>query len=423
MEFCVLTEEEFRGFATNHPQESFFQTVETGNLRKSYGSIIHYLGVKKGDKVIAGGMFSETPCMFGKKRLYAPQGFLIDYYDYDLLKYFTEELLKYGKKINAMFIKCDPNVIYRLRNGDGEIINEKPEGEEVINNLKKLGYRHFGFTKDFRFTLSRWNFRVELNKDYEELKKGFSKSTRKNIDNAYKNGVSVRKSSIDDIDVLSSLFQATADRRGFENPRDTEYYKRMYKYLGDLMQFYIAHVDFNVYYNNIKEMLDEEKKNNTEIKKKMEYDMVGAKLTNGLATSDKRILKLEKDLEHAKELLDKYPEGKDIGGLLSIKSGCEYVTLTSGTLTEFKEFTPKYVMYNEHILDAYKFGMKYVNFFGISGNFDKKDPVYGVYEFKRGFNGNVIEMVGEFTLKVSNTYYIYNMFRHLKIFLRNIIKR
>ena len=81
MEFCVLTEEEFRNFATNHPQESFFQTVETGNLRKSYGSIIHYLGVKKDDKVIAGGMFSETPCMFGKKRLYAPQGFLIDYYD------------------------------------------------------------------------------------------------------------------------------------------------------------------------------------------------------------------------------------------------------------------------------------------------------------------------------------------------------
>lgn len=422
MEFCVLTEDEFRKFATNHEQESFFQTVETGNLRKSYGSVIHYLGVKKNKKIVAGGMFSETPCMFGKKRLYAPQGFLIDYNDYSLLEFFTLELKKYGKKINAMFIKCDPNIIYRLRDGDGQIINEKPEGEDVINNLKKLGYKHFGFTNDFRFTLSRWNFRIELNKDYEELKSGFSKSTRKNIDTAYKYGVTVRNSSIDDIEKMAELFKSTADRRHF-NTRDANYYVRMHKYLGNLMHFYIAHVDFNVYKEYLIKTLEDEKKNNLDIKKKMEVDMVGAKLTNNLDTSNKRILRLENDIKHAEELLKEYPDGKDIGALLSLVSGNEYVTLTSGTLTEFKEFMPKYVLYNEHILDAYKFKLKYCNFFGISGSFDKKDPIYGVYEFKRGFNGNVIEMVGEFTLKVSNTYYIYNMFRHLKIAFRNIIKR
>ena len=107
MEFCILTEEEFKKFSSVHPQESFFQTVETGNLRKSYGSIIHYLGIKKNNEIIAGGMFSETPCMFGKKRLYAPQGFLIDYDNYEVLEFFTKELLKYGKKIkqciNIMF--------------------------------------------------------------------------------------------------------------------------------------------------------------------------------------------------------------------------------------------------------------------------------------------------------------------------------
>ena len=80
-------------------------------------------------------------------------------------------------------------------------------------------------------------------------------------------------------------------------------------------------------------------------------------------------------------------------------------------------------MYNEHILDAYRFKMKYVNFYGISGNFDPKNPLYGVYEFKRGFNGQVIEMIGEFTYKVSKTYPIYNALRHIKIGIRNIIKR
>ena len=422
MEFCVLTEDEFRTFSESHPQESFFQTVETGKLRESYGSIIHYLGVKKDGNIIAGGMFTETDCMFGKKRFYAPQGFLIDYHDYELLKFYTEGLKNYVKKHKGMFFKMEPNIVYRLRNGNGEKYDPDLPDDETINNLKRLGYKHFGFTSDFRFTLSRWNFRVELDKSYEELKAGFSKSTRKNIELTYKKGVTVRKSSIDDIEKLAEMFQATADRRHFHT-RDADYYRRMHKYLGNLMQFYIAHVDFNVYLDYLNTELNNEEENNANIKKKMEFDMVGAKLKNNLETSNKRINKLTADIEEAKKLLETYPEGKDIGGLLSLKSGNEYVTLTSGTLTEFKTFMPKYIMYNEHILDAYRFGMKYVNFFGISGNFDPKNPIYGVYEFKRGFNGQVIEMVGEFTYKTSNLYYIYNMFRHLKILLRNITKR
>jgi len=422
MEFCVLTEDEFRTFSESHPLESFFQTVETGKLRESYGAIIHYLGVKKDGKIVAGGMFTETDCMFGKKRFYAPQGFLIDYHDYDLLKFYTDGLKKYVKKHKGMFFKMEPNVVYRYRDGNGEKYNPDRIDTETISNLKKLGYKHFGFTNDFRFTLSRWNFRVDLDKDYEELKAGFSKSTRKNIDLTYKKGVSVRKSSIDDIEKLAEMFQATADRRHF-NTRGADYYTRMHKYLGNLMQFYIAHVDFDKYLEYLNAELKNEEENNSNIKKKMEIDMVGSKLKNGLETSNKRIEKITKDIEEANKLFELYPNGKDIGGLLSLKSGNEYVTLTSGTLTEFKSFMPKYIMYNEHILDAYKFGMKYVNFFGISGNFDPKNPIYGVYEFKRGFNGQVIEMVGEFTYKVSNTYYIYNMFRHMKILLRNITKR
>ena len=402
MEFCVLTEDEFRKFSESHEQESFFQTVETAKLRESYGSIIHYLGVKKNNKIIAAGMFSETNCMFGKKRFY--------------------EVAKYVKKHKGMFFKIEPNIVYRLRDGNGEKYDPDIVDEETFNNLIKAGYKHFGFTEDFRFTLSRWNFRVALDKPYEELKAGFSKSTRKNIDNSYKNGVTVRNSSIKDIDKLAEMFQATADRRHFST-RDAAYYKRMHKYLGDLMHFYIAHADFKVYLENLEQSMKEEKENNESIKKKMETDMVGNKLKNNLENSNKKLAKLEKDIERAKELVKEYPDGKDIGGLLSIKSGIEYVTLTSGTLTEFKEFMPKYIMYNEHILDAYKFKMKYVNFYGISGNFDPKNPVYGVYEFKRGFNGEVIEMIGEFTYKVSNTYPIYNAFRHIKICIRNIIKR
>ena len=60
MKFEKLTEKEFNKFSKPHPQASFFQTVETANLRKLYGSKIHFLGVKENDKIIAAAMFTET---------------------------------------------------------------------------------------------------------------------------------------------------------------------------------------------------------------------------------------------------------------------------------------------------------------------------------------------------------------------------
>ena len=422
MKFVELTKDEFNKFSKKHEQESFFQTIETADLRKSYGSKIHYLGVKKGKEIIAAGMFSETPCMFGKNRFHSPQGFIADYNDLELLKFFTSNIKKYAKKCNAMFIKIEPNIIYQLHKADGSLYEDAVPNDLAINNLKKLGYKHFGFTKEYRFTQSRWNYRLVLDKPYEELRKEFSKSTRKNIDAMYDKGVKIRRGNEKDIEAMTYLLQSTAERKHFRY-RDLEYYKRMYKYFGDLMQIYIAYVDSDLYLENAHRHLKEEEEHKDIILEKMNREKVGNKLKNELETCEKLIEKLKLEVEEAKEFKNTYPNGKDVGGLLSIKSGQEYVTLTSGILEDAKKFKPKYIMYNEHIKDAYEYGFKYVNFYGISGVFDKSNPIYGVYEFKRGFGGEVVELIGEFTLKISNTYYIYNIFRHLKILLRKITKR
>ena len=419
MEFVTLTEKEFKDFQSKHELANFFQTVETGKLRETYGAKVHYLGIKEKNKIIAGGMFTDTKSMFGMRRYYAPQGFLIDFNNKELVKFYTDNLKKYAKEHKCMFIRLDPNVIYRLRDVNGDLYPDDKPNDEVIDYLKSLGYKHFGFTKDYRFTLSRWNYRVKIDKPYEELKQTFSKSTRKNIDSTYRNGVSIRIGTKDDVHTLTELLKATADRKHFLS-RDEEYYNRMYDCCGDLIRIYIAHIDFKEYLRVNKEDLEAEQKNNDEIKEKMTHDMVGNKLTNKLETSNKLIDKYKAQIKEAEDYLKEYPDGKDIGALLSVKSGKEYITLVSGILGDFKKFTPKYAMYNQHILDAYKFNMEYVNFFGISGDFSKDNPVYGVYEFKKGFNGEVVEMVGEFTLPVSSKYYLYNMFRHLKIVYRNI---
>ena len=417
MRFVELGEDEFEDFSKNHVQASFFQTVGVSRLRESYGSKIHYLGVKDNDKIIAATMFSETKTLFGKSTFYAPRGFLLDYHNLELLEFFTKQLKKYCKKKNGMMIKLDPNVIYQIRGNDGSVLKDGYKDDESISNLLKSGYRHYGFNLDFEYTQSRWNFRVDLDISYEELKQKFSKSTRKNIDATYKKGVRIRRGDIHDFESMEEILIKTAKRKNFQH-RSLEYYTRMHKYLGDEMCIYLAYLDPVVYLESSLSLLKEEEINNQKIIEKMNREMVGNKLKNQKNTSDKLLDKYKKEVEEAKLFKKENPKGCDIGVLISLKSGLEYLTLYSGILMEYKKFTPKYAMYNEHLLDAYKNQIPYANFYGISGIFDSKDKNYGMYEFKRGFGGNVIELIGEFTLPISVVYYIYMLLRKIKIFIR-----
>lgn len=413
MKFEKLTEKEFNKFSKNHPQASFFQTVETANLRKLYGSKIHFLGVKEKDKIIAAAMFTETTTFMNKKTFYAPRGFLIDYHNKKVLEFFTKELLKYVKKYNCFQIKIDPNLIYQVHANDGKELEDAKKDDETINNLKLLGYEHYGFNLDFKYTQSRWNFLVTLDKPYEELKQSFSKSTRKNIDSTYNKGVRIRKAEENDFESMEDILMKTAERKQFA-ARDLEYYKNMKKCLKGMMNIYIAYLDADIYLNSSIELLEKEKAHNEEILAKMEKDMVGSKLKNQKETSDKLLEKLKNEVETAKVFKEENPKGKDIGVLISVESGQEYITLYSGILMEYKRFTPKYLMYDAHIKDAYEKKLKYVNFYGISGVFDPSDKDYGMFEFKRGFGGNVVELVGEFSYPIGISYKLYVLLRNLK---------
>lgn len=421
LEFTELTEEEYKKFIKNRDDLSFLQTPEIAHLRKSYGSEIKYLGVKENNEIVCASMFSITITFRGKKTFYAPRGFLIDYEDLELLSFYTRELKKYSQKRNGLMIKIDPNVNYQIRDINGNPYPDTIPNDKVINNLKKIGFIHYGFNLDFEYTQSRWNFLVKLDVPYEELVNRFSKSTRKNIEATYERGIDVRKATIEDLESMEEILIKTAERKHFKS-RDLEYYKRMYKYLKDDVQIYIAYIDKNKYVKCSKKRLEESKEKLKLVEDKMKKDMVGAKLKKQLEIATNGVEKCKNELKEAEEFAQKIKDKKDIGVLISVKSGKEYITLYSGYLTEYSIFTPKYAMYNEHIKDAYKYGIPYCNFYGISGNFNKNDKNYGMYEFKRGFGGEVQELIGEFTYPVSKLYYVYMTLRKIKQKINKIRK-
>lgn len=413
MQFSTLTETEYRKFLDGNPMASFMQTVELSNLKKELGSKVHFVGIKKEDKIIAGSMILEDSTILNKKMFYAPRGLIVDYNDKELLTFFTKELKKYIKQHGGFVLTIDPNVIYRVRTSEGEIDPNDQANDEAINNLLSLGYKHYGFNLYLDSKQARWCYRFTLDEDYESKKVKFSKSTRKNIDFCIKKGLMVREGTIDDLEVMAEIFEITSKRRDFFS-RSLQYYQKMYKHMKDLMTIYIAYLDPNIYYEHTLGLLEEAKNNYDTVLKKMEKDMVGSKLLNQKETALKQIEKYEKELEKAKQFKKENPNGKDIGCLLSLRSGNEYLTLSSGVLAEYRNFTPKYLMYEHHIKEAYKEGFEYCNFYGITGDFDPKGKYYGIYEFKKGFNGNVIEYIGEFDLKVTNFYSVYKLLKRVK---------
>ena len=411
MEFVVLNEEEYRKFYDSNSQSSFMQSVELGHLKKEYGDIVHLVGIKKNKKIVAASLLLESKTILNKSMFYAPRGLIVDYHDFDLLSFFVTELKKYIKNHHGFTLTIDPNVIYRKRSSDGDILGN---GDDLsVNNLKKLGFKHFGFNTYLETRQARWAYLLELDEDYETKKSKFSKSTRKNIESTYKKGLQVRVGHIDDLNVMTEIFEITAKRKDFFY-RSLDYYKKMYKNMKDLMTIYIAYLNPDVYLEHTKKLLEDEKVKNKEITLKFDKDNVGNKLRNQKKTSDALIEKYEKELKRAEKFKEEYPKGKDIGCLLSIRSGNEYLTLSSGVLVDYKDFTPKYQMYEKHIEDAYKEGFKYCNFYGITGDFDPKNKYYGVYEFKKGFSGNVIEYIGEFELEVSSFNKVYKLLRKIK---------
>ncbi len=64
-----------------------------------------------------------------KKIFYAPQGFLIDYKNYDLLEVFTKEIINFVKEKNGIYLKIDPEILTTEKDEDGR------ELQGGINNL------------------------------------------------------------------------------------------------------------------------------------------------------------------------------------------------------------------------------------------------------------------------------------------------
>ena len=401
MNFVELTEKEFDAFFKKHPLSTFLQSPHFNAADELENWKIVYLGVKKGKKVIAGARVKYTPTHFNKYIYYAPRGILMDYNDEELVKFYTENIKKYIKEHNGYVLHIDPIVIHKERDIDGNVVEGGIDNGHVVEYLKSLGYKHTGFTRYYDYTKQvRWSFELPVKgKTEEQLLKEMNGNTRRAIQKAEHLGVKVRELKKDEIEIFKGIMDSTCERREFKD-KSLEHYKTMYDSFHDSgeTKFMLAYVDLKetlkILNNDLFELV--KNKSNAEAHKK---ESKLKELNSQIDNMEKRI----KEVEQIK---------KEKGNTLYLASAMfmifdrDVLYYHSGSYKEYMNFFGQYLIQWEMIKEAIKLDKECYNFYGIKGVFDKNDDDYGVYLFKRGFNGHVIEYIGDFYLPVSLYYYL-----------------
>lgn len=88
-------------------------------------------------------------------------------------------------------------------------------------------------------------------------------------------------------------------------------------------------------------------------------------------------------------------EGKAIAAVMPILYGNKVWYLYGGSSNEYRNLMPNYLLQWEMIKWGLHNGCDIYDFRGVSGFKDENDPQYGVYKFKKGFNGDFIEFIDE----------------------------
>lgn len=407
MDLIKLTEQEFKDFAYNHEQATFHQTIGWGKLKETNGWNYELIGMKDGKKIVGACLLLSKETPIKKKMFYAPHGFILDYNNFSILDEYVKRMKEYVKSNDGIFFKIDPYVMLKERDIDGKVVEGGVDNTKVYNHLKELGFREINGKVTEQTLQSKWIYWIDINgKPFEEMITPKMRLTHRQNE---KNGVYVREGTYDELDKLKAVIDHISDRKEFLS-RSLKYYQDMYKYLSEegIAKVYFAELNLK---DQIDKCMSEKEKLESEYNTK-EEDFKSGKIKvnekkfrvrqNELKNA---ITKNNNNLEEFLKLKEDHGDIITLGGVMYMIHGNDVLALIGGGYSDYFNLQPAYSIHYEMMKYAADNNYRYYNFYGISGNLVESDPMYGVYLFKRGFGGQVVELMGEFDMPVRPFYY------------------
>ena len=385
MHIIELSELQFKNYSNLHSKKNYKQSVEYAKLKQINGYKPIYLGlIDTNNNVHAATLILEKKINNKHKYGYVPSGYLINFYNIDLLKNFTIELKAYLKKLNYIYIRINPLINYQVYDSDF-ILKENNNG--IIKELEKLGYDFIPNTSKYKMFLKTTDIHVTY--------KNFKRSLRRNINNCLKKGIIV--------------YQGTEnDRQDFLNLiENKERYKNMMEIFNtkdNQFEFYLAKIDPETYINNYRYLLKKEQISNENLNRKLKNPNIikSNNLLEKKMTSDHLITTYNNEITNGTILFKNYPNGVIISGVAIISNQREITFIKEAYTNDFKHIRSVPMIKWEIIKKQMTLGYK---------KFDLGDIMITKNQItKTGYNGNVIEYSNSFDLVINEMLYKLNGF-------------
>lgn len=413
-----IEKDRYEKFVKNHEKSHFLQSYSWGKFSKKEKKLIpHYVGLEdENNNLLASALLLEKKLPLGMCYYYSPRGFVLDYKNEKVLTYFTNELKNYCKKNKAIFFKIDPDLIYNSEdNKENKIITNNTKELEI---LKKLKYKHLGFTKNFETMQPRYTFRINFKKDWEEIENNFSKTTKQRIKKAKDLYVETKIGTEEDISTFYNLMILTENRKDFITHNE-QYYKSLYTIWNqdNSCNIFLGTINLDKIINTLDNTQNELKNELNSLPKENLSKSQNVKKNE----IEKRINKINNDLSKYLNTKVEYDNLITLSAHFIIEYGNKAWVLYAGNHNILSETYTNYLTYNEHIKYYYEKGIKIYDQFGTIGDLNENNPLLGLHEFKKKFGGDYVEFTGEFDYIINKPMYF--IFTKLVPIYRNTIKK
>ena len=395
MSIRELTIDEFNAFVRNSPLGTHYQTFNYALLMGENGYEYELIGMyNEYNQLKAASLILFKNLKMNYKYGYAPKGFILDYFNQEVVNEFATLLKGYYKKKKVIFIKINPEVaISEIDKENG--LKTYNWNYDILQIMEDAGFKKLKDNLYFESILPRFSAVVSL-KNYSM--DNVSKNTRNKIRRAHHKGLHIELAEKSGIDILQKFIK---NKRTINEYYYKDYYNVFKK--DDMIDLFLVSIDSEEFLMNSRSLYEKELEINNRLVNLLNRENNQRNL-NKKMDSDRKILNYKQDVKLATELNTK----KDkiyIAGALVIKYQNRIQILISGYDKKYKSFDANYFLHDE-ILKYYKKNYDYAELNGLTGDFSKENPYLGLNEFKIGFNPRIYEYIGEFDLPLNEKKYM-----------------
>ena len=387
----------FDEFAKNHILKNFYQTKEYGRLMKHSDFSVMYIGGYQDNVLVAGSLILHKIIGPNMKYGYAPRGFLVDYYNRELLDSFTKKVKDFFFKKGFAFIKINPEVTYATLDFETKSKTINIKNKDLIAHMKMTGYDKLKDNLYFESLLPKYTPVIHLpSYDIGNLEQTFLETMRTHE----LSGIRLINGNANDLE----LFYSFIDEK---ETKTLTYYKYFYEKFkeNDMVDLLLCEVDYTTYVKYLqKEHINEEDRNQY-INNLFNENPNDESLYNQKIKSDQTLNKIAFSISFANERMDDNAIKEIIGAAFVVKNQGRITIITTGYNKNFNHIDTKAFMYFKIIEEYKKAGYNYIDFNGITADFTDNNPYKELNNFKLKFKPNVFEYVGELDLVVNKPFH------------------